>query len=385
MSKPQNEAFEPPFEEAEAALDVTPVLQNPARWRILRRFRALAMAVPVLPVTLAALWAYSTGGRWAQTENAYIKADKAQISARVSGPIVQVDVRDNQEVAAGDALFSLDASRYETALAAARAARDETIGQIMAAKANYRQKIKERQLLRETLAFARRELKRREALIKTKVVSRAQLDNYQHKRDVAAGKLAAKEQEIAVLRAMLGDPDAPPQQHPRVRGTIARVEQAALDLAHTKITAPISGIAAHVPVVGNFVVAGTPVMTVVASSGLWVEANFKETQLAHVRPGQKVLLDVDGYPDQQWQGRVSSINPASGAEFSLLPPQNASGNWVKVVQRIPVRIAIEAQKDAPPLRAGMSVKVRIDTGKARGLGSLLRAPLRWIGKDDRRP
>ena len=371
--------------EAQAALELQALPRSmaavwPRVWRW-RHFRSFAMGLPLLCIALAALWVYARGGRWVQTENAYVKADKAQISARVPGPIKAVYVHSNQPVAAGDLLFAIDEGDYAAALAAARAARDEAIGQIRSGQASYWQKRKQRDQARNDLDYAERELKRREKLVATKVVSAATLDEYRHRRDVAADVLAVREQELKVLLAQLGDPEAPPEHHPRVRAAIARVQAAELNLEHTRVRAPISGIAAHVPVRGDFVVPGQPVMAVVADQGLWVEANFKETQLTHVRPGQRAVFHVDTYPGRSWTGRVHSINPASGAEFALLPPQNASGNWVKVVQRIPVRLAIDVPKDAPPLRAGMSVRVRIDTGHRRDLPGVLRAPLHWFGTD----
>jgi len=334
--------------------------------------RPLAFGLPILLITFIGLWVYAHGGRWVQTENAYIKADKAQISPRVSGLISTIEVHENQPVKAGDVLFVIEPDNFDIALAEASAARDEAIGKIRAGQARYRQTRKERELARKSLAFAARELKRRKQLVAAKVVSAATLDDYQHKHDIAADTLAIKQQEVEVLRAQIGDPDAPPEHHPHVRAASARLEAAKLDLERTQVRAPIDGIAAHVPVPGTYVSAAKPVMAVIANSGLWVEANFKETQLSYVRPGQRAVLRIDAYPERQWQAKVQSIDPASGAEFALLPPQNASGNWVKVVQRIPLRLALDMPENAPPLRPGMSVRVRIDTKHHRALPGLLR-------------
>jgi membrane fusion protein, multidrug efflux system len=347
----------------------------------IRVIRAVLLGVPVLVLAFVGLWVYATGGRWMQTENAYIKADKAQISAEISGTITRMNVRDNQRVEVGDVLFSLDTQRYISALDAARAAYDETLGQMMAAKANYRQKLSELETATENLNFAKRELKRRKALAKRKIVAEATLDEYLHDRDVAALKLKTKTQELLVLRALLGDPAADVRDHPRVRGTQAKIELAEEDLNNVIIRAPISGIVGAAPVVGDYVRAGAPIMVIVADQALWIEANFKETALTHMRTGQTANLRIDAYPDAQLRGYVSSIDPATGAEFSLLPAQNASGNWVKVVQRVPVRIAIKPRANMPALRAGMSVRVRIDTGHTRALPGLLKAPLRWMGAD----
>jgi membrane fusion protein (multidrug efflux system) len=346
-----------------------------------RLARTLLMTIPVLILAFIALWVYATGGRWMQTENAYIKADKAQISAQISANITQLSVRDNQHVQAGDVLFMLDAEPFRLTLDAARAAHDEALGQIMAAKENYKQRLGERGLAVENLAFAERELKRRKELSKRKIVAKATLDEYVHDRDVAASRLRSKTQELSVLRALLGDPNADVHHHPRVRGALAKVQLAEQDLAHATILAPIAGTTGSVPVLGNFVRAGTPAMVVVSDTDMWVEANFKETALTHMRIGQKANLRVDAYPDVEFSGRITSIDPATGSEFSLLPAQNASGNWVKVVQRVPVRVSITPRDNTPILRAGMSVHVRIDTGHHRSLPALLRAPLRWLGAD----
>ncbi|PHS27037.1 MAG: hypothetical protein COA84_05135 [Robiginitomaculum sp.] len=346
-----------------------------------RLARTLLMAIPVLILAFIALWIYATGGRWMQTENAYIKADKAQISAQISANITQLSVRDNQHVQAGDVLFTLDAEPFQLTLDATRAAHDEALGQIMAAKANYKQRQGERDLAVENLAFAERELKRRKELSKRKIVAKATLDEYVHDRDVSASHLRSKTQELSVLRALLGDPSADVHHHPRIRGALAKVQLAEQDLAHTTIRAPIAGTTGSVPVLGNFVRAGTPVMVIVSDTDMWVEANFKETALTHMRVGQTANLRVDAYPDVKFRGRITSIDPATGSEFSLLPAQNASGNWVKVVQRVPVRVSITPRNNAANLRAGMSVRVRIDTGHHRALPAFFLAPLRWFGAD----
>jgi membrane fusion protein, multidrug efflux system len=343
--------------------------------------RAVLMGVPILVVAFVGLWIYASGGRWMQTENAYIKASKAQISVEISGTITKLNIKENQHVNAGDVLFTLDKRRLKTALEAARAAYNVALGQVMAEKATYRQRLGERDLAKESLAFARRELQRRKALTKRKIVSEATLDEYVHARDVAISEVQVKQQEIAVLHARLGDPNAPASVHPVVLGEQARVELALEDLRHTEIHAPIAGTVGSVPVLGDYVLAGVPAMVIVADQGLWIEANFKETALTHMHIGQYAKLRMDAYPDAPLKGHVSSIDPATGSEFALLPAQNASGNWVKVVQRVPVRIALDGYQGKPVLRAGMSVKVRIDTGYHRPLPGFLRALLRWLGAD----
>ncbi len=354
------------------------------QWKMIKKTitnRLFLMGLPIVLIAFTGLWIYATGGRWVQTQNAYIKADKAQISAEVSGTVTAHLVADNQRVQAGDLLFSLDTKKYTNTLDAAKAAHDEALGQIRAAKANYQQRLSERELARENLAFAQQELERRTKLAARKIVPSATLEEYVHDRDVAAVRLKSKEQEIAVLRALLGDPLASADKHPSARGAQSKVALAAEDLAHTQIYAPITGIAASVPVVGDFIQAGAPTMVIVADQNLWVEANYKETALTHMRIGQSAFVRIDAYPEKEYRAHIQSINPASGAEFSILPAQNASGNWVKVVQRIPVRIKLESDQELPDMRAGMSVHVRVDTGHYRAVPTILRLPLHWMGAD----
>ena len=160
---------------------------------------------------------------------------------------------------------------------------------------------------------------------------------------------------------------------------MAAREEALLQLRRTMIEAPLDGMVSKRPVPGSYATAGVPVMVVVADADLWIEANYKETELTRVRPGQKATIHIDTYPDSQCSGTVASIAQATGAEFAVLPPQNASGNWVKVVQRIPVRVSVICREGDPPLRVGMSTTVEIDTGHSRTLGGLLSSTAKWLG------
>lgn len=327
--------------------------------------RLLLLSAPLL-VGAIALYFYLSGERYVDTDNAYLKADKVMVAAEVSAAVTEVLVVDNQVVAKGQPLFRLDTALFVAALDKARARQDRVYNEIRALQAALRSKQAEQGLARTNVAFAEKEFNRQVDLARQHFVSQVQLDDRKHALDLSRQQLLVMEQEIERLLASLNHRiDAPVEEYPAWQEAAAEVAQAQINLDRTTVYAPFDGVVSNVPKPGQHLNAGSPALALVAGHDLWIEANFNETELTYVRPGQSVEIRIDMYPDMRWQGTVTSISPASGAEFSILPPQNASGNWVKVVQRIPVRIALQVQPDAPPLRAGMSTQVTIDTGKSR--------------------
>lgn len=328
------------------------------------RFTLRQLLFLVVPVALLALGVYSWlfGGRYVSTDNAYVKADVVNVSAEVSGRITAVAVIENQPVRAGALLLEIDTQPYEVALRDAEARLQQSRLDIASLKATYVEKQSELAAARDDLVFAEKELRRIKDLHGRGAISQAALDKAQHDLDVAGNTVRQLQGESdKALAEMGGAVDLPVDQHPVVLVASTALEKARLDLRRCRVVAPINGITANVPNAGQYVMPGLPAISVVSNENVWVEANFKEDQLAGIQAGAPVEVHIDAYPDQQWHAIVQSLGQATGAEFSLLPPQNATGNWVKVVQRVPVRLAIQRRQGEPELRAGLSAKVIVDT------------------------
>lgn len=349
-----------------------------------RWIRNFLLLLGPLAVILIGGYAYYTGGRFVDTDNAYVKADKVMVAAEVSGLVSAVPVKENQRVAKGDILFLINDRSYRIAMAEADAGLANARDKIASLKATYRQKLGELTLARTNIAFAKKEYDRQTRLIASSAVSRSKLDATRHDLDIAKQQVLVINQELAEISAQLGgNPDIPLEQHALYLSAMAAKERAALNLERVAVRAPFDGIAGNTPQIGQQVIGNgafsSPVMSLVADRNIWVEANFKETDLTYVTPGQKVILHVDTYPDREWQGTVESLSQATGAEFSVIPPQNATGNWVKVVQRIPIRIKVVQKRDDPLLRAGMSTMVEIDTEQSRPMPKIIHTALDWLG------
>jgi membrane fusion protein, multidrug efflux system len=317
----------------------------------------------VLIVGIAA-WFYLAGGRYESTDDAYINAARVSISTNVPGRVVELRVHDNQRVRKADLLFKIDPRPFQIKVDEARAKLSNARLQIDAMKATYRQKQSEFRSAQDTLAYEKRESDRQTRLLSSGISSQAQVERAVHARDAAAQAAAAAQQEIASTVANLGgDPSIDPDKHPSVMQAKAELDRAELDLSYTTIYAPDDGVVTQVEKlqVGDYVNAASPVFALVATHDLWVEANFKEVQLAKMREGQIATVKIDTYGDRTFKGHVVSISPGTGAQFSVLPAQNATGNWVKVVQRLAVRVEIDDGDRDHPLFAGLSATVKVDT------------------------
>jgi membrane fusion protein (multidrug efflux system) len=318
-----------------------------------------------LPLALAAGggYAYLTGGRYVATDNAYVQQDKVSISADVSGRIVEVSVRENQRVGQGDVLFRIDPDPYRIALAQAEAAVASARLQVAQLRSTYRGTAVDVRGAREDIAFAQEDFNRQAELLRRGFTTRARYEQASHALQQAREALASAQADAENARvALSGDRSVPVERHPLVLAAHAQRDKAQLDLARTVVRAPRSGIVSQTDrlQVGQVIASGLPAVSLVAADAIWVEANYKETDLAEMRVGQPADIEIDAYPDMELKGRVASIGAGTGAEFSVLPAQNANGNWVKVVQRVPVRIALTT-RPGRPLLAGLSAEVTVDT------------------------
>jgi membrane fusion protein (multidrug efflux system) len=341
-----------------------------SRTRLLRA--ALLVGVPLLVLVGGAL-VWQAGGRYVNTENAYVKADIAQIAPEVAGRVIEVVVRDHMAVKAGTVLLRLDPEPFRLALDKTEAELDIARQQVETAKALWRETLTELGEMESQAAYQERNLQRQQSLADRGVVAASKLEEAQNDFNVARNRLHVVRRRLErALAALGGDPNLPTDAYPAVRDKAAERNRAALDLRRTTILAPLDGVAVNVKLqVGEQVRASTPLFVLVTDTRPWVEANLKETTLTHVRVGQEVRVVLDIYPDSVWQGFITSISPAAGSEFAILPPQNASGNWVKVVQRLPVKIQLRPHDNEPPLRAGMTATVDIDTKRQRSIGALV--------------
>ena len=332
----------------------------------------------LLPLALIAggYW-YVTGGSMMSTDDAYVEADKVGISTDISGIVKEVDVSNNQHVDSGQVLFRLDDLPFRLALERADAQVGIVRNDLNALKANYRDMQAQIKQAQDDVEYYDREFHRQQDLAAKFIASQQTFDTARRNLQNAQQKLASLNQQLAAIAANLnGDPDIPVEQHPRYLDAMAQRNEAARQLDHTVVKAPFAGIATNVPAIapGKYLQASVTAFYLVAADYVWVDSNPKETQLTNVRPGQPVTVTVDTYPDLEWHGTVESISPAAAQEFALLPAQNTSGNWVKVVQRIPMRVRLDtSDKSRPALRAGMSVEVDVDTGHQRGMPHFLTA------------
>jgi membrane fusion protein (multidrug efflux system) len=368
-SVPETERPEPPATAISAPAPEQEM--RPARRRWLRW--ALFALLPIALIA-GAYW-YVTGGQVMSTGDAYVEADKVGISTDISGIVQNVEVSENQNVKAGQVLYRLDPRQFQIALDNAKANLAQTKLAIESMKQDYKRMLSDVNAQQAQVDLDQVNFNRYAALVKSDAVTRANYDQAHFTLLTDQSKLASLRQQAQVQLAKLdGNADIPATDHPQYLQAKAQVDEAQRQLDHTIVRAPFAGIVTDVPSIapGKYLQASMTAFYLVATDHVWVDANPKETQLTYVRPGQAVTVAVDTYPNLKWKGTVASISPAAAQEFQLLPAQNTSGNWVKVVQRIPLRVRVDtSDNNRPPLRAGMSVEVDVDTGHARGLPHFL--------------
>ena len=347
--------------------DVPAPLRPEAREPAPVRSRRERLRLPLMwgvPLLLAAggSYLYLTGGRYQSTDDAYLRAAEVAISANVSGRVSDVDVYDNQQVRRGQILFRLDDRPFRIAVESARARLQGARLQVESLKADYRQRVADLRSAQSALDYAEREYRRESRLLASGIASQSQVDRALLARSEAQQSVAAAKQQITAALAKLGgQPDIAVDAHPLVEQAKAALDRASLDLSYATVEAPSDGTVTGVEHLqaGSYLPAATPAFVLVSNRDVWVEADFKENQLAQMRPGDSATVKIDAYPGRTFQAAVASITPGTGSQFSVLPPENATGNWVKVVQRLDVRLRLEGS--LPAVRSGLSATVTVDT------------------------
>jgi membrane fusion protein (multidrug efflux system) len=368
----------PPEQKGAPASPRTKVAAEPRRRLMagMRRYRRFLLLV-VLPLVaaVAGIVFYLNGGRYVTTDDAYVGAQKVLITPDISGKIEKVVVREGQQVKEGDVLFEIDPVPFRLAAAQAKATLEQsktTYDNLVANVKIYGQML---DLAQQGVDLKQRDVDRKSSLVKNNVGSQLDLDNAGTALVTASAQLQYLKQQLSQAKTqLLGNPDLPLEQFPPYAQAKAALEQAERNLDHTVMRAPMAGIATQVDQIqlGRFVIAGTPVFSIIDVANPWVDANPKESDFTYVAVGQPVTLDVDAFPNHVFKGTVGSLSPGTGAQFAILPPQNATGNFVKVVQRVPVRIYFDKNdKFVGKLKAGMSVYATIDTNHRRSLAGLL--------------
>lgn len=334
-----------------------------SRWR-----KPLMLAAPVV-VVIGALYFYLSGGRYAETDNAQLQAGMVAVAANVSGQVKSIMVTENQKVKKGDVLFTVGSDTFQANVAEAEAQLADARTDIGSKRADYQQSLSDISAAQARLAFAQSEAARQRSLLAEGISSRSQYDNAVMEARTARDAIANARAKSESLRAALsGNVGAPIDSQPGVKAAAAKLARVRINLGDTIVRAPQDGIVTkvHQLQVGNYVTAGRPVF-MLTGTRFWVVANFKENQLRYMRVGQPATVEVDAFPDHKLKGHVASFSPGTGNSFSILPAENATGNWVKVVQRLPVEIAIDEAPRDLPLSMGLSAEVEVDTGHKRSL------------------
>jgi membrane fusion protein (multidrug efflux system) len=358
-----------PFAEKESF----PASTMPVRKSSSRRWLRVALFALLPLALLGGVYVYATGGRVVSTDDSYVNARQVSISTDVSGIVADVNVTDNERVSEGQVLYRLESRQFQIAVDRAKSNLAQTELTLESMKADYKQLIADAQAQEARVELDEANNRRDEALLGSGAIAKMEADRAEYTLKSDANTLTALRQQVASQLVRLGgDADKPVRELPQYREAQAELNEAQRQLDDTVVRAPFDGTVTNVPSIapGKYLAASTVAFYLVDADHLWIDATPKETELAHVRPGQKATITVDTYPGIVWYGVVQSISPAAAQQFSLLPAQNTSGNWVKVVQRVPVRVNVDtSDKNMPPLWAGMSVVVGIDTGHVRGLPS----------------
>jgi len=347
----------------------------------LNRF-LLLVVVPVLGLSIVAYY-YIISGRYVETNNAYVKSRLIHISSDIDGRVIENTARNNTAVRKGDLLFQINPDPAQIDLMSARAEVANVRRHVASLKSQYIQSQLAIEESEERIRFLQSELKRQDKLLKLGHGLEVDHANARHELEMGHRALAlANQGATVVLTELGGDPALPAEKHALFLTAQAKVNKALHNLKSTRITAPAAGVLSNVTLeVGEYVEAGKPVFSIVEISEVWIEANLKESQLTHLQEGQSATIVVDAYPDMKIDATVTSLSPATGAEFAVLPPQNATGNWVKVVQRVPVRLDLDVTKLKRPLRTGMTSTVRIDTGHERKLPVVIQSVFAAVRSD----
>lgn len=357
------------------AEDIRPA---PRRGRRFLRF-VLLLLIPMIAITVGGYF-YAKSGRYVTTENAYVKSTKIAVSADIDARVDRVHVVENQRVRAGDVLVELDARDYEIEFRNAEAEITRTRSVIRQLQANYRAEVALLAEEQSRIAQLRRQYERFRQLSERGIATSQKFEEVEAELQVAERRVATQRERVGqALLTIGGDPARPIEDHPLFLQAEAARDEVLLKLDKTRLRAPVDGVVTVLTLEqGEYVEEGRPLFAIVDDSRPWIEANLKETQLTHVQVGQKVAIEIDAYPGVTWEAKVASIAPSTGAEFSILPPQNASGNWVKVVQRVPVKLSLVPGQDRPVLRSGMTADIAIDTLRERELLVFMRSAIARI-------
>ncbi|OOY29932.1 HlyD family secretion protein [Thioclava sp. F36-6] len=323
----------------------------------------LLILVPAL-IVLGGAWYWLSAGGSQSTENANFQMARIPVASQISGRVTEVFVHDNEHVKKGTPLFELDKKPYELALAKAEAALSQARLQVEQLRASYKAALADEKQAADNAAYQEKQLNRQEKLIKSGTTTQQALDQQRTATQAAQNTLAAAKQKVASAKVALdGNPEIQVDEHPSVKSAIVAVNDAKYNLSQTEVDAPTDGIiyqaSSFKP--GEMVGAGASLFTLVDTSDVWVIANFKETALTHMQEGQSATVEFDAFPDREYHATVDAVGAGTGAEFSILPAQNATGNWVKVTQRVPVRLRLDEGANLQGLRAGLSASVTVDT------------------------